>query len=369
VPTVAVVSGYCFAGNAALASVCDLIIATEGSSLGMGGPAMIEGGGLGVVAPGDVGPMSVQVPNGVVDVLVPDDETAVATARRYVSLFTAGAPEAAAADQRRLRTLVPESRTRAYDVRPIAETLADEGSLLEVRAGFGVGLVTAFARIGGRAVGIMANNPLHLGGAIDGDAADKASRFLELCRARSLPLVSLCDTPGFMVGPAAERTATVRRFGAMFVAGARLDTPVCMVVLRKAYGLGAMAMAGGDLRAPALTVAWPTAEFACRGGAQPQHPGALTGAVNWTRPATPTAASAARRRGLGGSQSPRSLLRQIRTVEGFADGPDGRQSMTNSMAVSSKSASPSGEVGVPSRGRAHPEAGRQGPTPPTRSTE
>jgi acetyl-CoA carboxylase carboxyltransferase component/acetyl/propionyl-CoA carboxylase alpha subunit len=261
VPTVAVVSGYCFAGNAALASVCDLIIATEGSSLGMGGPAMIEGGGLGVVGPADVGPMSVQVPNGVVDVLVPDDETAVATARRYVSLLAAAGPETAAADQRRLRALVPESRTRAYDVRPIALTLADEGSLLEIRAGFGAGIVTAFARIGGRPVGLMANNPQHLGGAIDGDAADKATRFLELCRARSLPLISLCDTPGFMVGPAAERTATVRRFGAMFVAGARLHTPVCTVVLRKAYGLGAMAMAGGDLRAPALTVAWPTAEF------------------------------------------------------------------------------------------------------------
>jgi acetyl/propionyl-CoA carboxylase alpha subunit/acetyl-CoA carboxylase carboxyltransferase component len=261
VPTVAVVSGYCFAGNAALASVCDLVIATEGSSLGMGGPAMIEGGGLGVVAPADVGPMSVQVPNGVVDVLVPDDETAVATARHYVSLFAAAGPETSAADQRRLRTLVPESRTRAYDVRPIAETLADEGSLLEVRAGFGAGIVTALARMGGRPVAIMANNPQHLGGAIDGDAADKATRFLELCRARSLPLISLCDTPGFMVGPAAERTATVRRFGAMFVAGARLDTPMCTVVLRKAYGLGAMAMAGGDLRAPALTVAWPTAEF------------------------------------------------------------------------------------------------------------
>jgi acetyl/propionyl-CoA carboxylase alpha subunit/acetyl-CoA carboxylase carboxyltransferase component len=261
VPTVAVVSGYCFAGNAALASVCDLIIATEGSSLGMGGPAMIEGGGLGLVAPGDVGPMSVQVPNGVVDVLVPDDETAVAAARQYVSLFAAAGPETPAADQRRLRNLVPESRTRGYDVRPIIETLADEGSLLEIQAGFGAGIVTALARIGGRPAGIMANNPRHLGGAIDGDAADKATRFLELCRARSLPLVSLCDTPGFMVGPAAERTATVRRFGAMFVAGARLNTPLCTVVLRKAYGLGAMAMAGGDLRAPSLTVGWPTAEF------------------------------------------------------------------------------------------------------------
>jgi acetyl-CoA carboxylase carboxyltransferase component len=261
VPTVAVVSGYCFAGNAALASVCDVIIATEGSSLGMGGPAMIEGGGLGVVAPGDVGPMSVQVPNGVVDVLAADDAAAVAAARRYVSLFTGRSAEAPAADQRPLRHLVPETRTRAYDVRPVIGTLADQGSVLEVRAEFGVGIVTAFARLAGHAVGVMANNPHHLGGAIDGDAADKATRFLEICRAHALPVISLCDTPGFMVGPDAERTATVRRFGAMFVAGARLGSPLYVVVLRKGYGLGAMAMAGGDMKAPALTVAWPTGEF------------------------------------------------------------------------------------------------------------
>jgi acetyl-CoA carboxylase carboxyltransferase component len=261
VPTAAVVSGYCFAGNAALASLCDLIIATEGSSLGMGGPAMIEGGGLGVVAPGDVGPMPVQVGNGVVDVLVAGDAEAAAAARRYISLFTGPVPGAVAADQRRLRHLVPESRTRAYDVRPVIGTLADEGSVFEVRAGFGAGIVTAFARLAGHAVGILANNPRHLGGAIDGDAADKATRFLEICAARGLPVISLCDTPGFMVGPDAERTATVRRFGALFVAGARLTGPLCVVVLRKGYGLGAMAMAGGDLKAPALTVAWPTGEF------------------------------------------------------------------------------------------------------------
>jgi acetyl-CoA carboxylase carboxyltransferase component len=227
----------------------------------MGGPAMIEGGGLGVVAPGDVGPMSVQVPNGVVDVLAADDAAAVAAARHYLSLFTGRGGQAAAADQRRLRYLVPETRTRAYDVRPVIETLADPGSLLEVRAEFGVGIVTAFARLAGHAVGVMANNPHHLGGAIDGDAADKATRFLEICRAHALPVISLCDTPGFMVGPDAERTATVRRFGAMFVAGARLASPLYVVVLRKGYGLGAMAMAGGDMKAPALTVAWPTGEF------------------------------------------------------------------------------------------------------------
>jgi acetyl/propionyl-CoA carboxylase alpha subunit/acetyl-CoA carboxylase carboxyltransferase component len=270
VPLVAVVSGYCFAGNAALAGACDVIIATPEASLGMGGPAMIEGGGLGVVAPDEVGPMSIQVPNGVVDLLVPDEAAAVAAARRYLSYFRpvpastvpAGAgDDTPHADQRVLRHLLPENRVRGYDVRPVVEALCDTGSVLELRAGFGTGVLTALARIGGHAVGLLASNPLHLGGAIDGDAADKATAFLGRCQAHRLPVVSLVDTPGFMVGPAAERTAIVRRFGAMFVAGARLTVPVCAVVLRKAYGLGAMAMTAGDLRRPAITVAWPTGEF------------------------------------------------------------------------------------------------------------
>jgi acetyl-CoA carboxylase carboxyltransferase component len=266
VPLVAIVSGYCFAGNAALAGACDVIIATPDARLGMGGPAMIEGGGLGVVAPDDVGPMSVQVPNGVVDVLVADEAAAVSAARRYLSYFgadpaTRGIRDARHADQRRLRHLIPENRVRSYDVRPVVATLCDTGSVLELRAGFGPGVLTALARIGGQPVGLLANNPLHLGGAIDGDAADKATEFLRLCQAHRLPVVSLVDTPGFMIGPAAERTAIVRRFGAMFVAGARLTVPVCAVVLRKAYGLGAMAMTAGDLRRPAITLAWPTGEF------------------------------------------------------------------------------------------------------------
>jgi acetyl-CoA carboxylase carboxyltransferase component len=262
VPLVAIVSGYCFAGNAALAGVCDVIIATEDSSLGMGGPAMIEGGGLGAVAPGDVGPMPVQVANGVVDVLARDDAAAVAAARTYLRYFAGpyGQP-GDHADQRVLRHLVPENRVRAYDVRPVIEALFDSGSVLELRAEFGVGIITALALLGGRPVGVIANNPRHLGGAIDGDAADKATRFLELCEAHRIAVVSLLDTPGFMVGPDAEKTATVRRFGAMFVAGARVTVPLFAVVLRKAYGLGAMAMAGGDLKAPLLCVAWPTGEF------------------------------------------------------------------------------------------------------------
>jgi acetyl-CoA carboxylase carboxyltransferase component len=261
VPTVAVVSGYCFAGNAALAGCCDVIIATEGASLGMGGPAMIEGAGLGEAEPGEVGPADVQAAGGVVDVLVSDDAAAVDTARQYLSYFAGPSGPSEHADQRELRHLVPENRVRSYRMRPIIDTLFDSGSVLELRAGFGHGLITALARLGGHPAGVLANNPAHLGGAINAEAADKATRFLELCQAHRLPVVSLCDTPGFMVGPEAERTGTVRRFGAMFVAGARLTVPLCTVVLRKGYGLGAMAMAGGDLHAPAITLAWPTGEF------------------------------------------------------------------------------------------------------------
>jgi acetyl/propionyl-CoA carboxylase alpha subunit/acetyl-CoA carboxylase carboxyltransferase component len=261
VPVVAIVAGYCFAGNAALAGCADVIIATEGSSLGMGGPAMIEGGGLGVVVPGDVGPMGMQTRNGVVDILVPDEAAAVASAKHYLGLVAGEHGTGECADQRPLRHLVPENRVRAYDVRAVVETLADTGTVLELRPAFGVGIVTALARIEGRPVGIMANDPGHLGGAIDADAADKAARFLQLCDAHGLPVVSLADTPGFMVGPDAEATATVRHVSRMFVAGANAAVPLVCVVLRKGYGLGVMAMAGGGFTEPVITVAWPSGEF------------------------------------------------------------------------------------------------------------
>jgi acetyl-CoA carboxylase carboxyltransferase component len=227
----------------------------------MGGPAMIEGGGLGVFAPEQIGPMSVQVPNGVVDLPVADEAEAVAVARRYLSYFQGPVREWSAPDQRRLRSLVPEDRRRVYDVRSVIDVLADTGSVLELRRGFGAGVVTALVRIEGRPLGLVANNPGHLGGAIDRDAADKAARFLQLCDAHGLPVVSLCDTPGFMVGPDAEETATVRHFARLFVTGAHLRVPICTVILRKAYGLGAQAMAGGSLRVPVATVAWPTGEL------------------------------------------------------------------------------------------------------------
>jgi acetyl-CoA carboxylase carboxyltransferase component len=261
VPLVGIASGRCFAGNAALLGCCDVVIATRDATIGMGGPAMIEGGGLGVYRPEEVGPLSVQVPNGVVDVAVADEAEAVAVARRYLSYFQGPVPEWTCPDQRALRTAVPENRVRSYDVRLVINTLADDGSVLELRPSFGVGILTALVRIAGRPLGLIANNPVHLGGAIDADAADKAARFLQLCDAHGLPVVSLCDTPGFMVGPDAERTATVRHFSRMFVVGANLSVPICAIVLRKAYGLGVMAMTGGSLKVPLATVSWPTGEL------------------------------------------------------------------------------------------------------------
>ena len=261
VPLIGVVSGFCFAGNAALIGACDVIIATTGSSLGMGGPAMIEGGSLGVYPPEEVGPMDVQTANGMVDVLVADERAAVAAAKAALSLLAGKRIPGTAADQRVQRHLVPENRLRGYDVRPVIDTLLDEGSGLELARDYGRGMLTVLGRVDGRPVGVLASNPLHLGGAIDAEGADKATRFLRLCDARGLPVVSLCDTPGFMVGPQAERQGTVRRFCAMFAAAAQLSVPQVTVVLRKAYGLGAMAMAGGYLRASVLTVAWPTGEF------------------------------------------------------------------------------------------------------------
>jgi acetyl-CoA carboxylase carboxyltransferase component len=262
VPRVGITTGRCFAGNAAILGSCDVVIATRGSNIGMGGPAMIEGGGLGVFAPEDIGPVEVLAANGVVDVLVDDEAAAVAAARSYLSYFAAPAGEQgwACADQASLRELVPENRRRAYDVRAVIEALADTGSVLELRAGFGLGMITALARVEGRPLGIVANNPAHLAGAIDSDGADKAARFLQLCDAFDVPLLFLCDTPGIMVGPEAEETALVRHASRLFVVGASLSVPFGTIVLRKGYGLGAQAMAGGSFKAPLFCVAWPTGE-------------------------------------------------------------------------------------------------------------
>ena len=265
VPVVGIVAGRCFAGNAALLGCSDVIIATRASNIGMGGPAMVEGGGLGVFKPEQIGPSTVQHGNGVIDILVDDEAQAVAAARHYLSFFQGSVKDFTAPPLLALRDVVPENRLRVYDTRLALQGLADGGSLLELRTGFGKGIHTAMARIEGRPVGLLANNPLHLGGAIDADAADKAARFMQLCNAHGLPLVSLVDTPGFMVGPDTEATAQVRHVSRLFIAAAHLRVPYLSVVLRKGYGLGAMAMTAGGFHSPLFTVAWPTGEFGAMG--------------------------------------------------------------------------------------------------------
>jgi acetyl-CoA carboxylase carboxyltransferase component len=261
VPRIAVVKGRCFAGNAVIAGCSDLIVATEDSSIGMGGPAMIAGGGLGDVHPDEVGPSDVQVRNGVIDVLVADEAEAVAVTKKLLAYFQGSVDNFDAPDQAGLRDLVPERERRAYKVQPIVETLADAGSVTFLRERFAPEMVTALARIEGRSVGVIANNTMHMAGAVTGDAANKAARFMQLCDAFGLPIVSLVDTPGYMVGPDAEATGLVRQASRLLVAGAALNVPLAAVILRRGYGLGAQAMVAGSLHEPLLTVAWPSAHL------------------------------------------------------------------------------------------------------------
>jgi acetyl/propionyl-CoA carboxylase alpha subunit/acetyl-CoA carboxylase carboxyltransferase component len=260
-PRIAINSGRCFAGNAVFFGCADVTIATRYSNIGLGGPAMIEGGGLGVFTPDEIGPSDVQYANGALDLLVEDEAEATAAAKQILGIFQGAVPDWSCDDQRRLRHLIPENRVRAYDVREVIRTLADAGTWLELRGGYGRGMITGFLRVEGRPLGLIANDPQRLGGAIDSEGAEKGARFLQLCDAFDVPVLSLCDTPGFMVGPQSETTAAVRRGSRLFVTATSLTVPLFTVVLRKGYGLGAQAMAGGDFSAPAMMVAWPTAEF------------------------------------------------------------------------------------------------------------
>jgi acetyl/propionyl-CoA carboxylase alpha subunit/acetyl-CoA carboxylase carboxyltransferase component len=261
VPIVGINSGRCYAGNASLLGCCDVVIATRNSNIGMGGPAMIEGGGLGIFRPEEIGPMEVQVLNGTVDIAVEDEAEAVLVAKKYLSYFQGPLAKWECADQRLLRGIIPENRLRVYDVRTVIETLADAGSVLELRRHFGLTMLTAFIRIEGHPFGIVANNPHHLAGAIDSDGADKGAHFIQLCDAFDIPILFLCDTPGIMVGPEIEKTALVRHSSRMFLTAANATVPMFTIVLRKAYGLGGIAMAAGNYEAPIFTVAWPTGEF------------------------------------------------------------------------------------------------------------
>ncbi len=261
VPMIGITSGRCYAGNASLLGICDVVIATKGSNIGMGGPAMIEGGGLGIYRPEEIGPLDVQTRSGVVDVAVEDEAEATKVAKKYLSYFQGSLDKWSCPDQRLLRGIIPENRLRVYDIRSVIHTMADTDSALELRPHFGHGMITAFIRIEGHPFGLIANNPNHLAGAIDSDGSDKAAHFVQLCDAFDIPLIFLCDTPGIMVGPEIEKTALVRHSSRLFVTAANATVPFFTIVLRKAYGLGGIAMAAGAYDAAVFTVAWPTGEF------------------------------------------------------------------------------------------------------------
>lgn len=261
VPRIAVANGYCFAGNAALFGCADFTIATRNSYIGMAGPAMIEGGGLGTFAATEIGPIGVQEKNGVVDVVAEDEAHATRLAQQLLCYFQGSVRDWEVADQAVLRELIPQDRRWAYAVRKVIETIADKGSFLELRRRYGRSIITGYMRLEGRPAGLIANDCQQIGGAVDAQAADKAARFLQLCNAFGLPVVSLTDTPGFMVGPASENEAAVRRMSSLFLAGASLTVPMVTIILRKGYGLGAMAMAGGSFANPVYTASWPEGEF------------------------------------------------------------------------------------------------------------
>lgn len=260
-PRIAIVSGYCFAGNAALAGCSDVIIATEDTNLGMGGPAMIEGGGLGKFHPKEIGSVDVQQANGVIDVLARDEQAAIEIAKKYLSYFQGSLQIWECEDQRKLRYMIPENRRRVYDIHKVIAAIADKESILELRKEYAKGMITTFIRVEGRPMGCIANNPAELGGAIDAAGAGKAARFIQLCDTFGIPILSLCDTPGFMVGPEAEKTGLVRHTSRLFTAMAKKKVPIFTVILRKAYGLGSMAMAGGGMHESLFSVSWPTGEF------------------------------------------------------------------------------------------------------------
>ncbi len=261
VPRIAINNGFCFAGNAAFFGCADITIATRTSWIGMAGPAMIEGGGLGHYKPTEVGPIDVQEKNGVVDIVAEDEADATVIAKKLLSYFQGPIGNWSCNDQSALRYIVPDNRRRTYQVRKAIQVLADKDSFMELRRGYGPGMVTGFIRLEGKPIGLIANNCMHLAGAVDAEGAEKASRFLQLCDAFDMPILSLTDTPGFMVGPESETQAAVRRMSSLFVSFASVTVPVVAIVLRKGYGLGAMAMTGGSFLTPVYIAAWPTGEF------------------------------------------------------------------------------------------------------------
>lgn len=260
VPTVSVVPQRAFAGHANLAGMSDCLIAVQGSAIGIGGPPLVAAATGTRLTPEEIGPLDVHAATGVVDITVEDDHAAIDAVKTYLGFFAPSDAPVTAPDAARLSRLVPENPRRAYDVRKVIDGIVDVGTVQELRRGFGRAVVTALARLGGRTVGVVANQPMFMAGAIDSEAGAKAARFTQLCDAYDIPVLLLCDTPGLMVGPEAERTGIVRHGSRLLMALANARVPIMSVVLRKAFGLGFYIMGSQAMR-PAVLLAWPGAQY------------------------------------------------------------------------------------------------------------
>ncbi len=264
VPTISIVAGRCFAGNANLAGLCDTVIATRAATLGMAGPPLVEAG-LGVkMTPEELGPAELHEEAGGIDILAEDEAEAARFARQYLGYFRGPGVPGEAPDTLTLRGVVPENRRRAYDVRKVIDGIADVGSVLELRPRFGRAAVTSLIKVEGRPMGVLANQPMYISGAMDSPACDKIARFIQLCDAHDIPMLYLVDTPGLMIGRETEATALVRHSARVLTANTNATTPFMTVVLRKAYGVGMYIMGSLAIR-PALLVGWPTAELGSMG--------------------------------------------------------------------------------------------------------
>jgi acetyl-CoA carboxylase carboxyltransferase component len=274
VPQVCCLFGPSAAGGAYIPAFCDAVFMVEGNaSMYLGSPRMAaEVIGEDVTLEEMGGARMHATVSGCGDNLATDDADAIAQARTWLSYLPTSwrggppvaAPRAPTADAKPIGDIVPEQERRAYDIRRVAAALVDDGSFFELKPLFAKELVTAFARLDGEVVGIVANNPVHLGGVLFGDSADKAARFIWLCDAFGVPLVFLADVPGFMIGSKVEREGIIRHGAKMITAVADATVPKFSVIVRKAYGAGLYAMCGPAFD-PDACLALPTAQIAVMG--------------------------------------------------------------------------------------------------------
>ncbi|TWH01177.1 propionyl-CoA carboxylase beta chain [Mesorhizobium sp. J18] len=272
VPIIAAMMGPGFAGPSNFAALADFVVMVDKTStMGIAGPALVKAATGETIDKEELGGPQIQADQaGIADLSALDDEAALAAIRRYLSYFPSNAEQAPPlldsedpVDRREesLLTIVPENIRRAYDMRKIMTAIADEGSIFEIKPTFAKSLYTGFCRMGGRPVGIVANQPMHLGGTLTAAACEKGAHFISLCDAFGIPLLYLIDVPGFMVGPTAERSGLARRGGRLLFELGQATVPRMSVVIRKGYGLAYIAMAGGRSFDADLCVAWPTAEI------------------------------------------------------------------------------------------------------------